>query len=423
MVSYIGKQIGIDNNFEFRKTRIMETTQQTESKIIELKPFADEMVVNMGPQHPSTHGVLRLELKLDGEIVREAIPHIGYLHRCFEKHSENLSYPQIIPFTDRMDYIAAMNQNWGFCLAVEKLLETDEKRNFEVPERAEYLRVLICELNRIASHLLSFGTYGMDLGAFTPFLYAFRDRERLLLLFEKVCGARLTYNYVRIGGVSEIIPMEPGSIAEQNYLDEIEAFLDYFEPKIDEYNELLTKNSIFSERTTEVAVMSAEMALSYGATGPNLRGSGIDWDLRRDEPYSIYDRFDFDVPVAVDVPELGAVVGDCWCRYKIRMDEMKESVRIVRQILAEGLPDGPVMADLKAVRPPKGEIYFRSEAPRGELGFYIVSDGTPKPVRLKGRSPCFSALSVMQELSRGLMVADIIAIIGSIDIVMGEVDR
>ncbi|RKU36618.1 NADH-quinone oxidoreductase subunit NuoD [Candidatus Poribacteria bacterium] len=401
----------------------METTQQTESKIIELKPFADEMVVNMGPQHPSTHGVLRLELKLDGEVVREAIPHIGYLHRCFEKHSENLSYPQIIPFTDRMDYIAAMNQNWGFCLAVEKLLEADESRDFEIPERAEYLRVLICELNRIASHLLSFGTYGMDLGAFTPFLYAFRDRERLLLLFEKVCGARLTYNYVRIGGVSEIIPMEPGSIAEQNYLDEIEEFLDYFEPKIDEYNELLTKNSIFSERTTGVAVMSEEMVLSYGATGPNLRGSGVDWDLRRDEPYSIYDRFDFDVPVAVDVPELGAVVGDCWCRYKIRMDEMKESVRIVRQILAEGLPDGPVMADLKAVRPPKGEIYFRSEAPRGELGFYIVSDGTPKPVRVKGRSPCFSALSVMQELSRGLMVADIIAIIGSIDIVMGEVDR
>ena len=401
----------------------MENTQQTESKIIELKPFADEMVVNMGPQHPSTHGVLRLELKLDGEVVREAIPHIGYLHRCFEKHSENLSYPQIIPFTDRMDYVAAMNQNWGFCLAVEKLLEVDESRDFEVPERAEYLRVLICELNRIASHLLSFGTYGMDIGAFTPFLYAFRDRERLLLLFEKVCGARLTYNYIRIGGVSEIIPMEPGSIAEQNFLDEIEAFLDYFEPLIDEYNELLTKNSIFSERTTGVAVMSAEMALSYGATGPNLRGSGVDWDLRRDEPYSIYDRFDFDVPVAVDVPELGSVVGDCWSRYKIRMDEMKQSVRIVRQILAEGLPDGPVMADLKAVRPPKGEIYFRSEAPRGELGFYIVSDGTPKPVRLKGRSPCFSALSAMQELSQGLMVADIIAIIGSIDIVMGEVDR
>ena len=401
----------------------MENTQQTESKIIELKPFADEMVVNMGPQHPSTHGVLRLELKLDGEVVREAIPHIGYLHRCFEKHSENLSYPQIIPFTDRMDYVAAMNQNWGFCLAVEKLLTADKSKEFEVPERAEYLRVLICELNRIASHLLSFGTYGMDIGAFTPFLYAFRDRERLLLLFEKVCGARLTYNYVRIGGVSEIIPMEPGSINEQNFLDEIEEFLDYFEPMIDEYNELLTKNSIFAGRTTGVAIMSAEMALSYGATGPNLRGSGVDWDLRRDEPYSIYDRFKFDVPVAVDVPELGAVVGDCWCRYKIRMDEMKQSVRIVRQILAEGLPAGPIMADLKAVRPPKGELYFRSEAPRGELGFYIVSDGTPKPVRVKGRSPCFSALSALRELSRGLMVADIIAIIGSIDIVMGEVDR
>ncbi|MCY4552066.1 MAG: NADH-quinone oxidoreductase subunit D, partial [Candidatus Poribacteria bacterium] len=237
------------------------------------------------------------------------------------------------------------------------------------------------------------------------------------------CGARLTYNYIRIGGVSEIIPLEPGSIAEQNFLDEIEQFLDYFEPLIDVYNELLTKNSIFAERTMRVAIMPAEMALSYGATGPNLRGSGVDWDLRRDEPYSIYDRFDFDVPVAVDVPELGAVVGDCWSRYKIRMDEMKQSVWIVRQILAEGLPDGPVMADLKAVRPPKGEIYFRSEAPRGELGFYIVSDGTPKPVRLKGRSPCFSALSALQELSQGLMVADIIAIIGSIDIVMGEVDR
>ena len=253
-------------------------------------------------------------MRLDGEVVLEAIPHIGYLHRCFEKHSENLSYPQIIPFTDRMDYVAAMNQNWGFCLAVEKLMEMDEKRNFAIPERAEYLRVLICELNRIASHLLAFGTYGMDIGAFTPFLYAFRDRERLLLLFEKICGARLTYNYIRIGGVSEIIPMEPGSVFEQNFLDEIKEFLDYFEPKIDEYNDLLTANSIFAERTMGVAVMSAEMALSYGATGPNIRGAGVDWDLRRDEPYSIYDRFDFDVPIAKDIPELGAVVGDCWSR-------------------------------------------------------------------------------------------------------------
>jgi NADH-quinone oxidoreductase subunit D len=397
--------------------------QPTESKFIELKPFSDEMIVNMGPQHPSTHGVLRLELKLDGEVVRDAMPHIGYLHRCFEKHAENLSYPQIIPFTDRMDYIAAMNQNWGFCLTVEKLMEQDEKKSFKVPERAEYLRVLICELNRIASHLLSFGTYGMDIGAFTPFLYAFRDREKILMLFEKICGARLTYNFVRIGGISEIIPIPPKSLVEQRYLDEVKEFIDYFEPQIDVYNDLLTDNSIFTERTTDVAVMSKEMAINYGITGPNLRGSGVQWDLRRDEPYSIYDRFDFDVPYGKDIPGIGAVVGDCWNRYKVRMDEMKESVRIVRQILEEGLPDGPVMAELKAVRPPKGEIYYRSEAPRGELGFYIVSDGTPKPIRVKAKSPCFTALSALQELSRGLMVADIIAIIGSIDIVMGEVDR
>ena len=298
---------------------------QLESKIIELQPFSDEMVVNMGPQHPSTHGVLRLELKLDGEVVREAIPHLGYLHRCFEKHSENLSYPQIIPFTDRMDYIAAMNQNWGFCLAVEKLMAADEKKTFEVPERAEYLRVLICELNRIASHLLAFGTYGMDIGAFTPFLYAFRDREKILLLFEKICGARLTYNYVRIGGVSRDLPPE--------FLDEVKEFIDYFEPKIDEYNNLLSGNSIFIERTGGVAVMDQEMAISYGATGPNLRGAGLQWDLRKDEPYSIYDRFDFDIPFGKDMPELGAVKGDCWNRYKVRMDELKESVKIVRQIL------------------------------------------------------------------------------------------
>ena len=391
------------------------TAPQLESKFIELQPFSDEMVVNMGPQHPSTHGVLRLELKLDGEVVREAIPHLGYLHRCFEKHSENLSYPQIIPFTDRMDYIAAMNQNWGFCLAVEKLMAADEKKSFEIPERAEYLRVLICELNRIASHLLAFGTYGMDIGAFTPFLYAFRDREKILLLFEKICGARLTYNYVRIGGVSRDLPPE--------FLDEVKEFIDYFEPKIDEYNNLLSGNSIFIERTAGVAVMSAEMAIDYGATGPNLRGAGTQWDLRVDEPYSIYDRFNFDIPIGKDIPEIGAVKGDCWNRYKVRMDELKESVKIVRQILEGGIPDGPIVAEFKAVRPPKGEIFFRSEAPRGELGFYIVSDGTPKPVRLKGRSPCFSALSALQELSRGLMVADIIAIIGSIDIVMGEVDR
>ncbi|HIO07358.1 TPA: NADH-quinone oxidoreductase subunit D, partial [Candidatus Poribacteria bacterium] len=214
----------------------MTSVATEENKFIEVQPFSDEMVVSMGPQHPSTHGVLKLELKLDGEIVREAIPHIGYLHRCFEKHAENLSYPQIIPFTDRMDYISAMNQNWGFCLAVEKMMAADEKFP-EIPERAEYLRVLVGELNRIASHLLSFGTYGMDIGAFTPFLYAFRDREKILLLFEEICGARLTYNYIRIGGVSRDMPPD--------WLDHVKDFIDYFEPKIDEYNSLLTENKIF----------------------------------------------------------------------------------------------------------------------------------------------------------------------------------
>ena len=385
-----------------------------ESKFIEVQPFSDEMVVSMGPQHPSTHGVLKLELKLDGEIVREAIPHIGYLHRCFEKHAENLSYPQIIPFTDRMDYISAMNQNWGFCLAVEKMMAADEKFA-GVPERAEYLRVLVGELNRIASHLLSFGTYGMDIGAFTPFLYAFRDREKILLLFEEICGARLTYNYIRIGGVSRDMPLD--------WLDHVKNFIDYFEPKIDEYNALLTENKIFIERTVRVAVLDEDMAINYGITGPNLRGAGKKWDLRKDEPYSIYDQFDFDIPVGHDIPRIGAVLGDCWNRYKVRMDEMKESVKIIRQILDQEIPEGPIMAQYKAIRPPAGEIFDRSEAPRGELGFYIISDGSVKPVRLKAKSPCFTALSALQELSKGLMVADIIAIIGSIDIVMGEIDR
>jgi NADH-quinone oxidoreductase subunit D len=314
-----------------------------------------------------------------------------------------------------MDYIAAMNMNWGFCLAVEALMATDKKKFPSVPERAEYLRVLIGELNRIASHLLSFGTYGMDIGAFTPFLYAFRDRERILLLFEKICGARLTYNYIRVGGVSRDMPPK--------FLDEVKEFIDYFEPKIDEYNDLLTDNSIFVERTAKVAVMDAKMAISYGVTGPNLRGAGLKWDLRKDEPYSIYDRFDFDIPYGKDIPELGVVAGDCWSRYKVRMDELKQSVRIIRQILEQGIPDGPIQAEMKAVRPPAGEIFFRSEAPRGEIGFYIISDGTPKPIRVKAKSPCFTALSALRELSKGLMVADIIAIIGSIDIVMGEVDR
>ncbi len=394
---------------------LAQSTTPEETRFLELKPFSDEMIVSMGPQHPSTHGVLKLELRLDGEIVRDAIPHIGYLHRCFEKHAENLSYEQIVPFTDRLDYIAAMNQNWGFSLAVETMLAADPSKFDSIPERAEYLRVLAGELNRIASHLLAFGTYGMDIGAFTPFLYAFRDREKILLLFEKLCGARLTYNYIRVGSVSRDLP--PG------FLDNVNEFLDYFEPKIDEYNALLTNNKIFIERTAGVAVMDEAMAISYGASGPNLRGAGRKWDLRKDKPYSIYDQFDFDIPIGKEIPNLGIVLGDCWNRYMVRMNEMKESVKILRQLLDKDWPEGPIMANMKAIRPPAGAIYSSSEAPRGELGFYIISDGSVKPVRVKVKSPCFCALSALSELSRGLMLADIIAIIGSIDIVMGEVDR
>ena len=394
---------------------LAQSTAPEETRFLELKPFSDEMIVSMGPQHPSTHGVLKLELRLDGEIVREAIPHIGYLHRCFEKHAENLSYEQIVPFTDRLDYIASMNQNWGFCLAVEEMLTTDPSKFESVPERAEYLRVLAGELNRIASHLLAFGTYGMDIGAFTPFLYAFRDREKILFLFEKLCGARLTYNYIRVGGVSRDLPPD--------FLDDVSDFLDYFEPKIDEYNALLADNKIFIERTAGVAVMDEKMTINYGASGPNLRGAGRKWDLRKDEPYSIYDQFDFEIPIGEEIPSLGIVLGDCWNRYMVRMDEMKESVKILRQLINKEWPEGPIMASMKAIRPPEGEIYSRSETPRGELGFYIISDGSAKPVRVKVKSPCFAALSALSELSRGLMLADIIAIIGSIDIVMGEADR
>jgi NADH-quinone oxidoreductase subunit D len=366
----------------------------------------------MGPQHPSTHGVLRLELKLDGEIVEEAIPHIGYLHRDFEKHAEALPYPQIIPYTDRMDYVAAMNNELGFCLAVEKLFEVGGKP-IEIPEKAQYIRVIVAELNRIASHLLAFGTYGMDIGAFTPFLYAFRDREQVLSLFEEISGARLLYNYVRIGGVARDLTPD--------FHHKTRRFLDYFEPWIDAYNDLLTNNKIFLERTKGLATLSAERAISYGWSGPNLRGSGVKWDLRKDEPYGIYDRFEFDIPVGT--------VGDCWDRYFVRMEEFRQSVRIVRQALNQMEERGllgstEIMGKVRGtIRPPKGEVYVRTETPRGDLGYYIVCDGTERPQRLKVRSPCFTALSAMRELSRGLMVADMIAIIGSIDIVMGEVDR
>lgn len=366
----------------------------------------EEMVLNMGPQHPSTHGVLRLELILDGEIIVKVIPHLGYLHRCFEKHAEAMTYPQVIPYTDRMDYLTSMNNNHGFAIAVERLLK------IELPERVEYIRVIMAELQRIASHLVAIGTYGLDVGAFTPFLYCFQYREEILSIFEKTCGARLLYNYIWVGGLShDVYP---------DFEKDVAAFVKKFRPNIKELNDLLTYNKIFIDRTANVGVLPADVGISYGCSGPMLRGSGVKFDLRKDDPYSIYDRFDFEIPVGKG--EVGTV-GDCWERHIVRAREMEQSCNIVEQAL-EKFPAGDVTAAIpKRIRPPKGEIYCRVENPRGELGYYIISNGTGNPFRVKVRAPGFVNLSVINEISQGHMIADLVAILGSIDIVLGEVDR
>jgi len=367
----------------------------------------EEMVLNVGPQHPSTHGVLRLEVVTDGELIIEAQPHIGYLHRCFEKHAEAMTWQQVIPYTDRMDYLASMNNNFGYAVAVEKLM------GIAVPERVERIRVMMAELNRIASHLVFFGSYGMDLGAGTPFLWAFRDREEILKVFEEVSGARLLYNYYRVGGLA--FDLTPG--IDRRILTFLERDL---EPHMAELDDLLTFNKIFVERSASVGVITREDAIAYGITGPMLRASGVDWDIRRDEPYSIYPKLAFDVPVGRG--EVGTT-GDCWDRYIIRRREVDQSIRLVRQCLAD-LPEGDVTAAIpRNVRPPEGEVYVRTEAPRGELGYYIKSDGSPKPFRVKVRAPSFCNLSILKNITHNVLMADLIAILGSIDIVLGEVDR
>jgi NADH-quinone oxidoreductase subunit D len=370
----------------------------------------EEMLVNMGPQHPSTHGVLRLVLRTDGEMVLETIPHIGYLHRCAEKIGENVPYKQFIPYTDRMDYIAGMNENWAYCRAVETLA------GIELPRRAEFIRVIIGELNRIASHLVTFGTFGLDLGAFTPFLYAFREREYILDLFEIVCGARLTYSYFTVGGSTYDLP--------DGYLDKVVEFLDYFEPKIKEYNDLLSYNHIFVKRTANVGVISKETAYAYALTGPVIRGSGIPYDLRRSEPYSVYPELDFDV--CVGRGEVGTL-GDCWDRYIIRMHEMVESCKMIRQaikMIPSSGDDGKYRVKLpRNFNPAAGEVYVETENPRGILGFYLESHGGTEAYRCKARAASFCNLSVTAQVCRDILLADIPAIIGSIDIVMGQVDR
>jgi NADH-quinone oxidoreductase subunit D len=373
----------------------------------------EEMLINMGPQHPSTHGVLRLMLRTDGELVLETIPHIGYLHRCAEKIGENVTPYQFIPITDRLDYLAAMNNNHGFSLAVEKLA------GVEVPERARYIRIIMAELNRIASHLISFGSYALDMGAFTPFLYGFREREYILDLFESACGARLTYSYISIGGVTQDLP--------EGFIEKLNWFLDYFEPKIDEYNQLFSYNYILVRRTAGVGVISPEDAIAWGLTGPSLRGSGVKWDLRKCVPYDIYDRFEFDIPVgepggADGIPR-EAVVGDSWNRYFVRMQEMKQSVRILRQCIKQ-LPAGEFRNKPKGVlKLPAKEVYLEVEGARGQLGFLVVGDGKPVPRRVKIRGPSFCNLSIATHVCRQILLADIPAILGSIDVVMGEVDR
>lgn len=366
----------------------------------------EELIVNMGPQHPSTHGVLRLEVKLNGEVVDDVIPHLGYLHRCFEKHAEQMTYPQVIPYVDRVDYVAAMNNEFGYVLACEKLM------GIQVPERVEYIRVIMAELQRIASHLVAIGTYGNDIGAFTPFLYYFRDREKILELFEITCGARLLYNYMWIGGLSHDIP--------HNFIEKTKQFTKYMRPMIKEVNDLLCYNKIFVERTANIGILPPDVAINAGASGPTLRGSGVNFDLRKDDPYSIYDRFNF--KVCVGDGEMGTV-GDCWDRNMVRCNEMVEALNIIDQAV-EQIPDGDIASAIpKRIKPPVGEIYFRTETPKGELGYYIISDGSQNPFRVKVRPPTFCNLSLVPAISRGYMLADLVAILGSVDIVLGEVDR
>jgi NADH-quinone oxidoreductase subunit D len=377
---------------------INSETEQLKSELLTL---------NMGPQHPATHGVLRIEIWTDSEIVAHAIPHLGYLHRCMEKHSENLDFRGIIPFVDRLDYLASMNMEWTYVATIEKMLGT------EVPRRAELLRIMTAELQRIGSHLMAFGTYALDLGAFSPFLYAFDYRERILRLFEEVSGARLLYNYIWIGGL--------WNDWNDEQISRVLAFCDDMEEEAKKYHELVSMNRIFVQRTANVGIMTIDDCLTYGASGPVLRGAGMKWDLRKNEPYSLYSEFDFDVPVGTG--EVG-VVGDCWNRYIVRMKEVIESIKIIRQVVAK-LEPGPVMGKVpKVIKLPEGEVYVRHECPRGELAFHLVAKQDAKmPYRLKVKSPCFTHVSMLPHVAPGQMIADFVATVGSIDIVLGEVDR
>jgi NADH-quinone oxidoreductase subunit D len=361
----------------------------------------EEMLLNVGPQHPSTHGVFRVVIKIDGEIITEATPVIGYLHRGTEKLAEDLNYTQIIPYTDRMDYLSAMTGNYVVCHAVETLM------GLEIPDRAEYLRVIAMELNRVASHLVWYGTYLLDIGAMSPFLYAFREREMITNLLNELSGARLTFNYMRVGGVKWDAP--------DGWIQKVKEFIPYMREQLEGYHELVTGNEIFLSRVKGVGTYDAETAIQYSLSGANLRCTGVKWDLRKSEPYSIYNRFDFDVPTQVE--------GDALSRYYVRMEEITQSLRILEQAVEQFPSSGDIMGKVpRVIKPPAGETYVRIESPRGEIGCYIHSKGKPQPYRMKFRRPSFYNLQILPKLLKGENIANLITILGGIDIVLGEVD-
>jgi NADH-quinone oxidoreductase subunit D len=404
-----------------RRVAAAEAALQKESD-----DLGEKMVLNMGPSHPASHGVLRLVLELDGEIVTKATPDIGFLHRGDEKIAENMQYNQFVPYTDRLDYLAPLSNNVAYALAVEKLM------GWELPPRGKAIRVICCETSRISAHLMGLGAMALDLGAMTVFLYTFAEREKLYNLFELLTGARFTTSYTRVGGQIRDLP--------ENFIPQLEEFLDDFIPQLDEIDRLLTRNRIFVDRTRDIAVITKDRAIAYALSGPILRGSGIEHDLRRKHPYLDYDAYDFEVAIGS--------AGDCYDRYLVRIEEMRQSVRILRQVI-DKLPSGPInVVDWKNMLPPKshvmtkmeelihhfivvtegldappGEIYFAAENPKGELGFYIDSKGGGVPHRLKIRAPSFVNLSILPELLPGCMMSDVVAVLGSMDFVMGECDR
>lgn len=391
-------------------------TESEPNKFSEKNLRSEEMIINLGPQHPSTHGVLRLEVLMEGEVIKDVVPHLGYLHRCFEKHAENLPYNQVIPFVDRMDYVAAMNSEHVYAMGVERMLGIAD----QIPKRVEYIRVLMAELNRIASHFIGIGTYGMDIGAFTPFFWVMRDREHILRLLEWASGARLLYNYIWIGGLFYDLPV--------GFEDRCVDFIKYIKPKLAELESLLIENTIFIKRTANVGVLPLNLAINYGVTGPMLRASGLRFDLRKVDGYSVYPELEFNIPIGEGRK---GTVGDCWDRTWVRMQEIHESVKIIEQCLDKLQGEHKRTKDFnpqamvpKKIRPQAQDFYIRGESPKGELGFFFRADGkTDVPFRCKGRSCCFSNLSVLPAISKDVLVADLIAIIGSIDMVMGEIDR